>query len=681
MNLRNRSLLVLGLTFFVFFIIIAAVSLTVTLSGLDRIEHQRMADSINQTRSALGQESASLLSTARDWGWWDDTYQFVGDRNTGFIDRNANPSALATIRVNLFMILDANNTLVHGLVLPPGFETDSPVSVGMETRVRNTPSLVSPAAGEDGVSGILATPDGPMIIAAVPVMQSDRAGPARGTLVMGRLLEPDPLRRISEMTDYDIAADWPGKAGAGTAAPDIRNRLDYEGALVVVPVNETHITGYSAMKDLSGQEIILIVTMGRDLYRTGYANIVTYLALLALWAIMTGLIMVIVMDRTVLRRTGILADHVRSLSGRPESVPHPVLAGNDELAELEKTIISSRRDLLMREEQLRVFINAMPGPAGLFSRDGTILLANPVFSRVLKGPGEDVTGTLIQSYFPPAELEKFERFVQEAIRTREVVQFEYDAGDRTFLMSFYPIPDNNRDIIQLGFLAFDISERKRLENALQRLTKKIALLNTVIFSDIQNKVFVQTGYIELLKSRATDPQLKSYVEKEEAIIFDIQELLQFARQYNEMGMSPPRWQNVMEVMLFAISHLDLGTVRREFTLEGLFIYADSLLERVFVALIENAIIHAKGATVIRAGYIIEGDEAVIFIGDDGPGIPEDRKDTIFEKGFGSGGSGSLFLSREILSVTGMTISETGVPGKGARFEIRVPKGSWRFTAK
>jgi len=40
----------------------------------------------------------------------------------------------------------------------------------------------------------------------------------------------------------------------------------------------------------------------------------------------------------------------------------------------------------------------------------------------------------------------------------------------------------------------------------------------------------------------------------------------------------------------------------------------------------------------------------------------------------------LFLSQEILSITGITITETGEPGKGARFEITVPKGGYRFTA-
>ena len=234
---------------------------------------------------------------------------------------------------------------------------------------------------------------------------------------------------------------------------------------------------------------------------------------------------------------------------------------------------------------------------------------------------------------------------------------------------------------RLGLLTFDISERKRLENALQKVTKKIALLNTVIFTDIQNKVFVQMGYLELARQKTTDPRVETYLKKEESLVKEIQDALSFARQFNDMGMSPPRWQNVQDVLLFAVSHLDLGDLSRDFALEGIEIYADSLLERVFVTLVENTIMHAKGATVIRAVYTVSGDDAVIVVEDDGPGIAEDKKEEVFSKGIGAGGSTSLFLSREILSITGITIRETGVAGKGARFEIRVPKGSYRSAVK
>jgi hypothetical protein len=113
MNLRNRSLLILGLTFFAFFIIIAAVMLSVTLSGLDRIEKEDLADAINQTQSAIRSESATLLGTVQDWAWWDEMYQFATVHNMDFIRRNADTNNMATIRVHLFMVLDENGNLVY----------------------------------------------------------------------------------------------------------------------------------------------------------------------------------------------------------------------------------------------------------------------------------------------------------------------------------------------------------------------------------------------------------------------------------------------------------------------------------------------------------------------------------------------------------------------------------------
>lgn len=681
MNLRNRSLLSLGLTFFVFFIIIAAVSLSVTLSGLDRIEHQDMSTSMNQTLSALNAEAASLLITTHDWAWWDDMADFTLDGNTGFLEHNANPAAMTTLRVHLFMIMDDDGNLLYDRILSQDFGTDTPVPEDLVRIIRENPRLTRFNEDDQGVSGTFLAPHGPMVIAASPVLRSDLSGPVSGTVLMGRYLEPDPHRRITDMTGYDITLDWQDKEGPWTIPPAAQAQLESGETLVLMADNESLITGYRMVPDITGMDFFLGVSMERQLYRTGLANIYTYIALLALWAVITGVIVVIVMDRTVLQRMDRLTDHVRSLSDNRGEVPAPVLSGNDELAELEKTIITSRTDLLIREQQLRVFVNAMPGPAALFSRDGTILLANPAFAEYLgKTPGE-ITGADFRSCIPGEEIRKYDRFVREVFRKKEVVHFENESTGRTYLMSYSPVLDKEGEVIQIGLIAFDISERKRLENALQKVTKKISLLNTVIFTDIQNKVFVQMGYLELVRQTTEDPRVKTYLEKEEAVVKEIQSSLSFARQFNDMGMNPPRWQNVQDVMLFAVSHLDLGSLRRDFSVEGVEIYADSLLERVFVTLIENTILYAKGATMIRAGYIISGDDAVIFIEDDGPGIAEDKKEEIFKKGIGAGGSTSLFLSREILSIISISLRETGVEGKGARFEIRVPKGSYRIAGK
>ncbi|MDD4136720.1 MAG: PAS domain-containing protein, partial [Methanoregula sp.] len=374
-----------------------------------------------------------------------------------------------------------------------------------------------------------------------------------------------------------------------------------------------------------------------------------------------------------------LTNRVRALSENHEDIPAPALSGNDELAALEQSILASRADLLMSERQLRVFINALPDPAALYSRDGTILLANKAFAAYFKKHTDELTGTMIRDHAPPEEMKKYFQQANRAIREKAVVQNEIESAGKTLLISHYPVLDSRGEVVQVGLLTFDISERKRLENALQKVTKKIALLNTVIFNDIQNKIFVQRGYQELLRREAADPRFHEFLDKEESAVKEIQTSLEFARQYNDMGINPPRWQNVNEVMVFAISHLDLRNFKRDLQLSGMEIYADSLLERVFFNLVENVIRHARDATVIRSGYTITDAGAIIVIEDDGPGIPAEAKERIFEKGAGTGGAVGLFLSREILSITGITIRETGVPGRGARFEITVPAGSYRLT--
>ncbi len=70
---------------------------------------------------------------------------------------------------------------------------------------------------------------------------------------------------------------------------------------------------------------------------------------------------------------------------------------------------------------------------------------------------------------------------------------------------------------------------------------------------------------------------------------------------------------------------------------------------------------------------------VVIYQDNGIGIPAEYKKAIFDRQFFKHTGFGLFLSRTILSITGMTIRETGEPGKGARFEITVQAGAFRFT--
>jgi signal transduction histidine kinase len=110
---------------------------------------------------------------------------------------------------------------------------------------------------------------------------------------------------------------------------------------------------------------------------------------------------------------------------------------------------------------------------------------------------------------------------------------------------------------------------------------------------------------------------------------------------------------------------------------GYRVLADPMIQKVFENLMENTLRHAHSTTRIGCRCEERGGQLAIIWEDNGPGIPDDLKERIFERGYGENTGLGLFLSREILAITGITIKETGEYGRGARFEILVPAGAWQ----
>jgi len=169
------------------------------------------------------------------------------------------------------------------------------------------------------------------------------------------------------------------------------------------------------------------------------------------------------------------------------------------------------------------------------------------------------------------------------------------------------------------------------------------------------------------------------VRKQIVLINKTQKILNFSKNYQDLGLKPPLWQNVNHVFLYAISHLDISHLKRTIHLDKLLLFADPLLEKILYSLIENIVIHAPDATGMAFEYQILSDRLLLILTDNGPGVPDDKKERIFERSLEIKGGMSLFLAREMLSITGITIVENGIYGSGARFEMSVPKGGYKFT--
>jgi len=227
----------------------------------------------------------------------------------------------------------------------------------------------------------------------------------------------------------------------------------------------------------------------------------------------------------------------------------------------------------------------------------------------------------------------------------------------------------------------DITDHKRMEETLLKVNQKLNVLSKLTRRELSNEIFVLNSYLELAMQEADgQDRIIENIQKCEQAARSINEITEFTRDYQDLGAKPPAWQNVKMILLFGLSHVTMGNVLHDIEMENLEIFADSLLEKAFQGLVENSLAHGEHVSRIRAWHTETGDGITVFVEDDGVGIPPDKKDQIFLHREGTGASvRGLFFTREILSITGLSIKETGEPGKGARFEITVPTGAFRYS--
>lgn len=327
--------------------------------------------------------------------------------------------------------------------------------------------------------------------------------------------------------------------------------------------------------------------------------------------------------------------------------------------------------------------------------DGNIRYVNPAFSRAMGYSPDQMIGTPFLSFVPEAFRPDAAFGMAEWQDAREGPLFEMaltsaEGNVRSVIVKGRPIRFGS-DPATLLFL-IDITRRKTLEDELmsradelQRISaayrqanRKLTLLTTITRHDINNQLTVLKGYLELLAPRQADQKLVGYCAKAEEAAERIAAMIRFTREYEEIGTSVPLWHDARALVDAALAQAPVGdVVVRNDIFAGTEIFADPLVEKVLYNLMDNAVRYGTTLTTIRFSATDTGGTLMLVCEDDGAGVANDEKERIFERGFGKNTGLGLALSREILDITGITIRENGVPGKGARFEMAVPPGAWR----
>jgi len=351
---------------------------------------------------------------------------------------------------------------------------------------------------------------------------------------------------------------------------------------------------------------------------------------------------------------------------------------NQDITEREK----AKEALRESEEKFRSFVENSNDILYSTTPEGIFTYISPKLTELTGQNTREVIGKSFDFFVSSDDLSEDRESLHHAFTSAEKMSgIEYRTRHKNGTWQWHsatasPVRDAKGNIVSIVGTIRDITERKKAEEALRRANRQLSLLSGITRHDILNKLTGVLGYLKLAEVKSSDPALSTYLEKIESAVTEIQSQIEFNRIYQDLVTHEAQWIELDTVIpRFSVpKNITLNT-----DIQKAEVFADTMLEKIFSNLLDNSIRHGQKVTEIKVSSRKSGKDRVIVWEDNGVGVADDEKERIFERGFGKNTGLGLFLSREILSLTGITIRETGTPGKGVRFEITVPKGHYRFS--
>jgi len=212
----------------------------------------------------------------------------------------------------------------------------------------------------------------------------------------------------------------------------------------------------------------------------------------------------------------------------------------------------------------------------------------------------------------------------------------------------------------------------------RKVMKKMAVIGGTALDDIQSQVSIVDFYAELAMDSVKDQPARGYLEKIAGNCEAIQKRLDFMRSYQLVERTEFRWWDLKDLFGHVAERSGENSIEMDLKLGNVRVWADGLFEKAVQSLSESVPGTRGGSDrlIVKSSELRSG--MLISIEREGTGIPAGLKSRIFECGYRYGRSDGygLFLASEILKSAGMTVQETGAPGKETRFEILVPHGKF-----
>ncbi len=366
MNLRRKTVLTMTVTPIIMILVMYFGAQFILMNNYATLEKQRAEVNVKRGLSALSTVLSELDNIASDWATWDDTYDFIQNPNEDYLASNLVDETFVNLRVNIVVFMNSTGDVVYckGFNLTAMHEI--PVSQELLNQLSTNDFIWLHSDTEGSLVGIVPLEEAPLLIASLPIVTSQREGPIRGALIMGRYLDSEAIAQLTETVYLPLTVASFDESETQIDFQTLYSSPFLENVPIYThPLNANVTEGCAFMKDVYGNfAFMLRIDTPQDFYKQGVTSVTFFILASTCSTIVLGIITVLLMERGVLSRIENLAIEIKKIGKNKNLSEHLSWSPHDELSLLAGSI-----DGMMEDR-----VNTIGELAGMIGHD----LRNPL---------------------------------------------------------------------------------------------------------------------------------------------------------------------------------------------------------------------------------------------------------------------------------------------------------------